>query len=163
MNMRKHRKFKENKKLESGITLVILVVSVVILLIIAGVSITGTMQENDKVEEAKLFSELNMVQHAILEKYTKEQIIQGSLPGTTITMAEVQQIIDNMNTSTGENIELKGKETDYKKLRKEDLEKIGITGSDTYIINYITGEVINETIKTTKTGKALYTYAKNKE
>ena len=32
---------------------------------------------------------------------------------------------------------------------------------DTFIVNYKTGEVINETKKTTKSGKALYIYAKN--
>ena len=163
MNRRKNKKSIVNGNLENGITLVVLVVSIVVLLIIAGVSITGTIRGKDETEEAKLFSELNMVQHAILERYTKAQITNGALPGTTMVMSEVQLIIDDMNSSTGENIQLKGKEAEYKKLQQADLEKLGITGKDTYIVNYNTGEVINETIKVTKAGKALYIYSRNEE
>lgn len=166
MNRRKNAKNRTSIIIENstnGITLVTLVITIVVLVIIAGVSITGTIKGKDETEEAKLFSELNMVQHAILERYTKAQITNETLPGTTIVMSEVQLIIDDMNSSTGENIQLKGKDTDYKKLEQSDLEKLGITGKDTYIVNYNTGEVINETIKVTKSGKALYIYSRNQE
>ena len=79
---------------------------------------------------------------------------------TTIEKSEVQLIIDEINSISGENITLKG--TEYKKLSKDDLEKLGITGEeDTFIVNYNTGEVINETLKVTKSEKALYIYSKS--
>lgn len=166
MNRRKNKKNKASRIIgntTNGITLVVLVITIVVLIIITGVSITGTIRGKDETEEAKLFSELNMVQHAVLERYTKSQLTKETLPGTTMLMSEVQLIIDDINSSTGENIQLKGKEADYKKLEQSDLEKLGITGEDTYIVNYNTGEVINETIKVTKAGKALYIYSINEE
>lgn len=148
----------------NGITLIALVITIVVLIIIAGVSITGSLKGKDETEEAKLFSELNMVQHAILERYTKSQITNSTLPGTTMSMSDVQLIIDDINSSTGGNIQLKGKE-EYKKIEQSDLEKLGLKGKDkyTYIVNYNTGEVINQTIKVTKSGKALYIYSREEE
>ena len=67
-----------------------------------------------------------------------------------------------MNSISGENINLKG--TEYKQLNKEDLEKLGIIDEENiFIVNYSTGEVINKTLKATKSGKALYTYSKESE
>lgn len=148
----------------NGITLIALVITIVVLIIIAGVSITGSLKGKDETEEAKLFSELNMVQHAILERYTKSQITNSTLPGTIMSMSDVQLIIDDINSSTGGNIQLKGKE-EYKKIEQSDLEKLGLKGKDkyTYIVNYNTGEVINQTIKVTKSGKALYIYSREEE
>ena len=105
-----------------------------------------------------------MVQHAILERYTKSQITNSTLPGTIMSMSDVQLIIDDINSSTGGNIQLKGKE-EYKKIEQSDLEKLGLKGKDkyTYIVNYNTGEVINQTIKVTKSGKALYIYSREEE
>lgn len=163
MNRRKNKISTIIENSTNGITLIVLVITIVVLLIITGVSITGTIRGKDETEEAKLFSELNMVQHAILERYTKAQITKETLPGTTMLISEVQLIIDGMNSSTGENIQLKGKDADYKKLEQSDLEKLGITGEDIYIVNYNTGEVINETIKVTKNGKPLYIYSINQE
>ena len=56
------------------------------------------------------------------------------------------------------------KGTEYKKLSTTDLENLGITKEeDTFIVNYKTGEVINASIKVTKSGKALYIYSKIEE
>lgn len=145
---------RENK----GITLVALVITIILLLIISGISITGVIRGNKEAKESKLFSELNMVQHAILERYTKAQLTKEELPGIEINnIEEVKTIINEMDSE----ITLKGKENEYKKLNKEELEKLGITNStDTYIVNYSTGEVINATIKNTDSGKALYIYSK---
>ncbi len=100
-----------------------------------------------------------MVQHALLERYTKSQLTKEELPGTNIEIEEVKKIIEEINNQTKSNIELKGKDTEYKELSKQDLENLGITNEkDTFIVNYKTGEVINKTKKMTKSNKALYVY-----
>lgn len=151
-----------NTRENKGITLVALVITVIILLIISGISITGTMRDQKQAEANTQIVELNMIQHAILERYTKAQLTKEELPGTIIEKTEVQTVIDEINSKSGGSITLKG--TEYKQLEKTDLEKLGITGKeDIYIVNYKTGEVINKTQKVTKTGVALYIYSKNKE
>lgn len=155
-----HTKNKMNTRKNEGITLVALVITVILLLIISGISITGTLRGHKETQSAKQLTELEMVQHAILERNTKAQLTKEELPGTTISKTEVQEIIEDINNKTGENIELKG--TEYKKLEKTDLENLGITSEDdTFIVNYKTGEVINETARVTNLNKALYIYSKS--
>lgn len=152
-----------NIRKEQGITLMVLVITIILLLIISGISITGTLRGHEETEEASEISELNMIQHAILERYTKAQLTKETLPGTDIVEIEqVQNIIDEIKSKSNEQISLKG--TEYKRLDTTDLSNLGIKKEeDTFIVNYKTGEVINETKKTTKSGKALYIYAKNEE
>lgn len=148
-----------NLRKNEGITMVTLVTTIIVLLIISGISITGTIRGHKETEEATQISELNMIQHAILERYTKSQLTKEELPGTTVEKTQVQTIIDEMNSTSGESIILKG--TEYKELSIDDLKKLGITKeNNTFIVNYKTGEVINKTLKVTKSGKALYTYSK---
>lgn len=143
-----------------GITLVSVATTVVVLLIILGISTIGINQNQKNIEENAQVSELNVIQHAILERYTKSQLTKENLPGSIINKSEVQTIIDEINTKTKRNISLKG--TEYKELNKTDLEELGITGEeDIFIVNYKTGEVINKTIKVTQSGKALYIYSKS--
>lgn len=152
MNIRKNK----------GITLVALVITIILLIIISGISITGTVKNQKEAETVTQIEELNMIQQAILQRYTKSQLTKEELPGTKIDKQQVEAIISEINTTAGTNINLKG--TEYFQLNNEDLEKIGITGKeDIYIVNYKTGEVINNTIKVTNSGEALYIYSKNKE
>lgn len=151
-----------DKRRNNGITLIALVITIILLLIISGISITGTITDQKQAEANTQITELNIIQHAILERYTKSQLTKEKLPGTMIEKTEVQSLIDEIKSKTGENITLKG--TEYNQLNKSDLEKLGITGEeDTYIVNYKTGEVINMTQKVTKTGVGLYIYSKNEE
>ena len=144
-----------NIRKNNGITLVALVITIVLLLIISGISITGTLRGHKETVSAKQLSELEMVQHAILERNTKAQLTKEELPGTTITKADVQEVIDDINNKSGEHIQLKG--TEYKELNKSDLETLGINGEENiFIVNYKTGEVYNETQKTTNDGNILY-------
>lgn len=148
-----------NLRKTNGVTLVALIITVILLLIISGISITGTLRGHKETKEASQISELNMIQHAILERYTKAQLTKEELPGTTITEDDVKTIIGEINGITGEDITLKGKE--YKELSISDLEKLGVTNEeDTFIVNYKTGEVINATKKVTESGKALYVYSR---
>lgn len=150
MNIRKNK----------GITLVALVITIILLIIISGISITGTIGNQKEAEAATQIEELNMIQQAILQRYTKSQLTKEELPGTKIDKQQVETIINEINTKAGTSINLKG--TEYFQLNNKDLEKIGITGKeDIYIVNYKTGEVINNTIKVTNSGEALYIYSKN--
>lgn len=152
MNIRKNK----------GITLVALVITIILLIIISGISITETVKNQKEAETVTQIEELNMIQQAILQRYTKSQLTKEELPGTKIDKQQVETIISEINTTAGTNINLKG--TEYFQLNNEDLKKIGITGKeDIYIVNYKTGEVINNTIKVTNSGEALYIYSKNEE
>ena len=153
-----------NIEKNKGITLVVLVITIVLLLIIAGISVTGTLRGHEETEEASQISELNMIQHAILERYTKAQLTKETLPGTPISKDKVEEIIEyiNDNTDPKGSIVLKG--TEYKELSTADLESLGVTEEeDTFIVNYKTGEVINASKRVTKSGRALYVYSKNEE
>ncbi len=162
LKINSHTKKQMNIRKNNGITLVALVITIVLLLVISGISITGTLRGHKETLSAKQLSELEMVQHSILERNTKAQLTKEELPGTDVNIAEVQEIIKDINSKTGDSIELKG--TEYKKLEKPDLENLGITSEDdTFIVNYKTGEVINETVRVTNLNKALYIYSKSEK
>ena len=162
LKINSHTKKQMNIRKNNGITLVALVITIVLLLIISGISITGTLRGHKETVSAKQLSELEMVQHAILERNTKAQLTKEELPGTEVNITEVQEIIKDINSKTGDSIELKG--TEYKKLEKLDLENLGITSEDdAFIVNYKTGEVINETVRVTNLNKALYIYSKSEK
>lgn len=152
MNLRKNK----------GITMVALVITIIILLILAGISVTGVIRGIDETNESRAISQLEMVQHALLERKTKADLTkEETLPGTTTEYTELQNLINEINTKSSANITLRGNKEDYKELSTADLNELGIEKeTDTFIVNYKTGEVINKTQKVTKAGRALYTYAK---
>lgn len=154
MNLRKNK----------GITMVALVITIIILLILAGISVTGVIRGIDETNESTQISQLEMVQHALLERKTKADLTKEkleTLPGTTADYTELQNLINEINTMSSANITLRGKKEDYKELSTADLKELGIEKeTNTFIVNYKTGEVINKTQKVTKAGRALYTYAK---
>lgn len=148
-----------NVRKNKGITLITLVITMVLLLLIAGISITGTLRGHEETKEATQISELNIIQHALYERYTRAALTKEELPGTVVEISEVETLINEINSLSGQSINLKG--TEYKELNASDLEKLGIEKEDdTFIVNYKTGEVINKSQKVTKSGKALYVYSK---
>ena len=156
MNLRKNK----------GITMVALVITIIILLILAGISVTGVIRGIDETNESSAISQLEMVQHALLERKTKADLTKADLtkeelPGTTADYTELQNLINEINTKSSANITLRGNKEDYKELSTKDLKELGIDEeTNIFIVNYKTGEVINKTLKVTKAGRALYTYAK---
>lgn len=151
---------------EKGVTIVALIVTIIVLLIIAGITIGNGMEGAEVAEDNKLLTELNMVQHAVLQRYTKVSLTKQDVPGDKIESYS-NIVVEELKNE----IELKIAETDYTnldkyeyyyKLNSEHLENLGVTNTtDTYIVNYSTGEVINETQKKTKSGELLYVYAKS--
>ena len=148
-----------NVRKNQGISIITLVITIIVLMILVGVSITGTLRDHEETEEETQISELSIIQHAMYERYTKAQLTKEKLPGTVVEISEVQTLINEIKSLSGQSINLKG--TEYKELNASDLEKLGIKKEeDIFIVNYKTGEVINKTQKVTKSGKALYVYSK---
>ena len=156
-------------KNEKGITLLALVITMIILMILVGITINIGKNGITESREDAMLSELGIVQNAILQRKTKADLTGENYPGETITEANInlEETIEeiNNNRTSGEE-EISRKDSDdshYYFLSTENggLEQLGITNSeDAYIVNYETGEVINYTTKLTGTGKPLYIYAK---
>ena len=141
-------------KNENGITLVSLVITIIILLILATISINWGKTSLTQSEDNRLQAELEMVHHAVLETYTKHktqaQVIEQNLPGTEINISDNQNDIPN-------NINMKGTGTYYKLSTKREFEAIGMKNvKDTYIVNYETGEVLNMTKNKKSDGSVLH-------
>ena len=146
-----------NIRKNNGITLVALVITIVLLLIIASISITGTMRGQKQTQKSVALTELNMVQHAILERYTKAKLTKETLPGQSVTSTQLQQEIDEIEEKSGATIALKGNTEDYKLLDFEALQDLGMENyKSEYIVNYSTGEVIDITRQVTEDGTVLY-------
>lgn len=161
-----------NKKVinyEKGITLLALVITIVVLIILASITINIGKDGIKESKENTMLSELGMVQNAILQRKTKADLTNEGYPGETITEANInleetiQEINDNRASGEEEISRKDSDDSHYYFLSTENggLEELGITNSeDAYIVNYETGEVINYTTKLTGTGKPLYIYAK---
>ena len=149
-------------KENNGITIIALVVTILVLLILAGVTINGVIHGIDESEENKLLSELSMVQHAITQRYTKYELTKDKdiLVGTRIQTSTLENVPNTINWKVTQFDEINNPEREYYRVNKSDLVKLGLSGDDktdsSYVVNYSTGEVYNETSKQTKSGKVLY-------
>ena len=116
----------------------------------------GTYNIKNSESNTKL-SELNIIQHAVLERYTKATLTHEDYPGELLN-SDSSELLEMKNVG----IELKGTDTEYYKLTQDNgLTELGIKeAEDEYIVNYETGEVFNLTNKKTETGELLYVYAK---
>ncbi len=154
---------------EKGITLVALAITVVVMSIIAGISITAGLSGLSKSKDSLSLSELQIVQEAILQRYTKYKTVgeESFLLGTKMQYQEVENIVEQVD----ENIELKVENYDdkgenvspeeyYYEMNPVNLKDIGVDkAKDTYIVNYKTGEVLNKTKIKTSTNQLLYVYS----
>ena len=150
-------------KQNSGITIITLVITVIIILLLCGITIGMGMNILPRSEDAKLISELNMVQHAILEQYTKFKTVKDTtlLLGNKVESTEVEKIATELGI-TLVTIPANYSNQDYYQLDKATLLELGIKNTnDEYIVNYISGEVINITVKKTSKNEPLYVKADN--
>lgn len=148
-------------KKEKGITIVSLVITFILLLILSAVGINMGISGINSVKDSKLKSELDMVQHAVLEQYTKYKTTRNSvyLVGNKITKEEASNLANEMGVTLA-NIPDTYSNKDYYKLEKTALESIGIKdATDEYVVNYISGEVMNITVKKLSNNNPLYTKA----
>lgn len=148
-------------KTQKGITLVSLVITIIILLIISSIGVNLGINGINNTKDSKLEAELNMVQHAILEQYTKYKTTRDVvyLVGNKMTEEQLNGITEELGI-TLVNIPNTYSNKEYYKLDKASLKEIGIQDTnDEYIINYISGEVINITKKRLSDNTPLYTKA----
>ena len=158
-------------KSQKGITLMALVITVIVLLIIAGIGIgeiIGNSGDINQTEDVLALSELKKIQQAVLESYLKyKQVGNDSIfLGTPIdyedALDELKLIIPEGKLKA--NSEDNTLENRYYILTNENLKSLGlenINNKDKYIVNYSTGEVFNITKKKTAKNEALYIYAKD--
>lgn len=153
------KKVKQNQ----GITLIALVITIIILLIIASVSIGGSKISGKESKDKVLLSELNMVQHAALERETKVLMTGENYPGVPYnTVTEAQTAVGIEITLQDTSINSKTGKSNYYLLDSTELLELGIKNTkDEYIINYKLGEVINKTQLKTSEGELLYLRAKD--
>lgn len=148
-------------KEEEAITMVALTITVIVLIILSGISINIGIGQIERVKDSKLKTELEMVQHAILEQYTKYKTTKDIeyLVGNEITDEEAASASNELGVTLvdiPDTYSNKG----YYRLDKALLDSIGIRdSSDEYIINYISGEVMNITAKRLSNDDPLYTKA----
>ena len=153
---------------EKGITLISLAITVVVILIIAGISIRGGTTTVSEVTDQVLTNELNIISQKALSVYSEYTITKDKevLIGKEKQYNEIEEIIKQIEEKSGEKIKLKVAEEDTKSAEKkyyevtpEEMRDIGIENCKyTYIINYATGEVINKDILVTKEENPLYVY-----
>ncbi len=156
---------KINNKKEKGVTLISLVVTIVIIIILAGITLKIGSKDTKFAEDNAALTEIAMVQNAILQRKTKVELTGENYPGVIISQSgiDINSVIEEMNSKKAKdenNIQLQDENLDnyyFLSTSNGGLEELGITNSDSdYIVNYKTGEVINYTNQVTKNGKLLY-------
>lgn len=139
-------------KNNNGITLIALIITIIILLIISAVVIKGSMQGINETQSNKSESELKMVQHSIVERYTKYKLTKDEelLVGDSIENSSALPTLSDGNTWKITSFDDNSKK--YYNLKIGDLDKLGLNNDnlDTtngnandnlYIVNYYSGEV----------------------
>lgn len=156
---------KENNK---GVTLIALAITIIVLLIISGITITAGSYNAEKAKDNKLLSEIIMVQNAVLQRKTKAELINGHYPGQKLTEIgiDIDEVISRLNLEMAEgneSIEKKdNNKSNYYLLSNENggIKELNIKNAeDEYIVNYVTGEVINYTNCVTGKGEPVYVYS----
>jgi Tfp pilus assembly protein PilE len=145
-----------NKK---GVTMIGLGVLIVVMVILTGVGIIYGVNTVKTAKDKQAYSELLMVQHAVLEQYTKFETTKdiSYLLGHKMDLTEVQNTVYQQAGVILVNIPQNYSNKDYYRLDKSALLEMGITDTDDeFIVNYISGEVYNLTQATTSDGNALY-------
>lgn len=149
-------------KKEKGITLIALIITIVVLLILAGITITGSIQGVDKANDNKLMTDLQQVHHAITERETKYKLTKDNslLVGTKIDITSLTDVPSEIKWKVVQFDDVDNPEREYYRIGGTELMQLGLTSDPTtkisYIVNYYTGEVYNETDKKTSENKVLY-------
>lgn len=154
-------------KNQNGVTLTALVVTIIVLMIILSISVNLGTDSISETKDRKLQAELEMVQQACISEYTKAMqlgyiekptVKPANFEGTEIAISSLPSVTGAWSLTE----EPTEKYKKYYRLTPEDLEKLDILNSEhTYIVNYYTGEVYNETKKNTSEHIPLYIKSKS--
>lgn len=144
-------------KSENGITMMVLVVTIIVLAIIASIVIQYSINGGEYSKEKQLLSDLEIVQHAVYEQYEQYRTTgdESFLVGSKASNPDDSRVTwENNNAYWASN----ERDKQYYLLTPETLKKLNINNSkDTYIVNYYTGECYNSTVRTTpQNNKVLY-------
>lgn len=161
---------KNTVKSQKGITLVALVVTVIVLLILAGIGIGELSNNNEDITQTKdtmSLAELNKVQQVVIENYLKyvqiknEHILTGV--GQKVDEDKYNEINNKLKQISNNEFQLKdysdNTDESYYMLNGDDLKSLGlqnIHNNDVYVVNYSTGEVFNYTQQKNASGDVLY-------
>lgn len=146
------------KKEQKGVTLIALVVMIIVIIVIATVTTYSGVSTLQDSKEKKMIVELEMIQHATLEVYTKYKTVglESYLLGEELTKDRIPTEYLSFINSTAFLTTAK-KDEKYYLLNEETLKEMSITNCDyTYIVNYGSGEVMNNEVPETASGKILY-------
>lgn len=172
-------------KNEKGITLIALVITIIVTLILVGTGISITFNEIDDARNNQLWTELGTVRQAVIEQYQKALAVgkTGKLKeeakldvwigaqittrrGTDFFPGAVNAILEQQGITSGAYMfsydynNCQYQEDCCYELDSNSLAQLGIEDAKhtkhTYIVNYKTGEVYNETKQTDYNGKLLY-------
>ena len=164
-------------KNNKGVTLLALIITVVVMLILTGITVNLSYTSVSKIRSNKLEADLQIVRQAVVERYqmartanklhvnkNDEQIsfwVGKQIEASKISLPSYkdgEEILglNNFKTQIEANT-IQYQEDYYYRLTKEDLKSLGIEDNKyTYVVNYKTAEVYNETRKVTSEGKLLY-------
>lgn len=144
-------------KSENGITMMVLVVTIIVLAIIASIVIQYSINGGEYSKEKQLLSDLEIRQHAVYEQYEQYRTTgdESFLVGNKASNPNDSSVTWENNNAYWTSNE---RDKQYYLLTPETLKQLDINNSkDTYIVNYYTGECYNSTIRTTpQNNKVLY-------
>lgn len=135
---------------EKGVSLIILAITIIILLILAGITIQYGTNAIEESKMTKEYDNLLTIQHAVYEQYNKYLLTKNSnlLVGKELTQEELIIVKDQIGSTLDHN-NISLQESVYV-LDVTDLETIGVSNTGNlkgaYIVSYENGTIINVVI-----------------
>ena len=99
-DIKSSNRFRQIRKKENGITLIVLTVTIIILIILAGISITTLTGEKGLINQARTNSE-NAQRESIIEKIEADLLKEKTKTGDTPSKDELKEIIQENEYNAG--------------------------------------------------------------
>ena len=82
-----------------GITLTTLAITIVVLLIIVGITVTSGINGGNTAKDNQAITDLEKVQHAVAQRYSKFKLTNDTnlLVGTSVDLASITDVPDSIN------------------------------------------------------------------
>ena len=177
---------KEKLKYAKGITIISLVMTIIVMIIIATISIKMGISSINSTQDSAIETNLEMVQHAITQQYSKAMTLDkldiesnitsnpgtsedenkpNSFIGTPLKKEDLKEYVDKIpqapdliNVDNSYEYDNTDYEDVYYLISDSELEKLGVDvgNGQEYIVNYSTGEVLDVTNKNYASGDPAY-------